>query len=296
MNQEISFVFEYENEELVQLPITPSDFQVKYAGNNKTTNIISLGEVNLLKSRKLATFSIEAWLPDEDWYPDIRTSGRFKPSQFYVDFFERVRDSKKPCRLMIYGLDFIMNVSIESFTTTRKGGEHEDLYFVLEMKEYRPFGVTELPKETTEVLDKKTPTLQPTELTIGTTVIVNGVLHSDSYGGGAGKTLVNYTGAVNLINKKGTHPYHIVNTSGGWLGWVDKDSLSISPNQITGIPLNNRPKKSSTTKKNEVKENPTIEDISNSTGETKKQNTTNYLRNSRDLIRKGIITDANLHG
>lgn len=253
-NKEIAFAFEYDGR-VIQLPITPEDLEISYPGSNTTTNIIKLGEVNLLRTRKLATLTIKSWFPDENWYPGIRTSGGFKKSDFYVKFFERIRDERKPCLFMVYGLKISMYVSIESFTTTRKGGEHEDLYYTLSLKEYRPFSVRELPKpvetdeeETMEVLDKKTPILTPSEITIGTTVIVNGTLHRDSYGSNPGKTLNNYTGAVNLMNKKGTHPYHIVSPSGGWLGWVNKDSLSIANTQIAGIPLASKPKNTTKSK------------------------------------------------
>lgn len=253
-NEEIAFAFEYDNR-VIQLPITPEDIEISYPGSNKTVNIIQLGQVNLLKTRNLATFSIKSWFPDEDWYPGIRTTGRFKKSKFYVRFFEKIRDDKKPCWFYIYGLKFNMQVSIESFTYSRKGGEHEDLYYTLSLKEYRPFSVRELPKvlqededsESIETLDKKTPILEPAEITVGSTVVVNGTLHRDSYGSNPGKTLSNYTGIVNLINNKGTHPYHITDTSGGWLGWVNKEAIGLSSEQLTGIPIISRP--STTTNK-----------------------------------------------
>lgn len=248
-NKEIAFAFEYEGR-VVQLPITPEDIEISYPGSNKTVNIIQLGQVNLLKTRNLATFTIESWLPDEDWYPGIRTEGRFKKSKYYVNFFEKIRDAKKPCLFLIYGLNVSMQVSIESFTHERRGGEHEDLYYTLQLKEYRPFAIQEVPvTEDMTFLSKKTPILEPTEITIGSTVVVNGTLHRDSYGSNPGKTLNNFTGKVNLINKKGSHPYHITDTSGGWLGWVNAEAIGLSSSQTTGLPIASRPKTTSSTKK-----------------------------------------------
>ena len=248
-NEEIVFAFEYDNR-IVILPITPEDIEITYPGDNKSANIIQLGEISLLKKRKLATFTINSWFPDDNYYPGIKTSGRFEDSNFYVDFFEKIRNDKKPCLFIIYGLNISMDVSIESFVQERRGGEHEDLYYTLSFKEYKSYSIKELPtkvqEESSEILetvDKKTPTLEPTEITVGTTVIVNGTLYSDSYGNNPGKSLSNYTGAVNLINKKGTHQYHIVTTDGKWLGWVNREALSIASTQISGIPLASRPKK-----------------------------------------------------
>lgn len=244
-NKEIAFAFEYEGR-VVQLPITPEDIEISYPGSNKTVNIIQLGQVNLLKKRNLATFKIESWFPDENWYPGIRTSSRFENSNFYVSFFEKIRDDRKPCWFYIYGLNFNMQVSIEDFTQERRGGEHEDLYYTLQLKEYRPFAVQEIPvTDDMKFLSKKTPILTPTEITIGSTVTVNGTLHRDSFGNNPGKTLNNFTGRVSLINKNGSHPYHIIDTSGGWLGWVDAKSIELSPTQITGLPIVSRPKTTS---------------------------------------------------
>lgn len=288
-NKEIAFAFEYDNR-VIQLPITPEDLEISYPGSNKTVNVIQLGQVNLLKTRNLATFTIKSWLPDEDWYPGIRTTGRFKKSSYYEKFFNRIRDDRKPCNFYVYGLNFSMQVSIESFTTTRKGGEHEDLYYTLSLKEYRPFSVRELPQivqeeseEVLETLDKKTPILEPTEITIGATVTVNGTLHRDSYGSNPGKTLTNYTGRVNLINKKGSHPYHITNTSGGWLGWVNKEALGLAPEQTTGIPLASRPKNTSNTKSNKTTGTTAV---ANATGKEKTEGIKNQLNQYKNIVNK----------
>ena len=60
---------------------------------------------------------------------------------------------------------------------------------------------------------------------IGSDVIVNGRLHRDSYGSGPGQMRTNYRGKVNFINMKGSHPYHVTQPDGGWLGWVTASSV-----------------------------------------------------------------------
>ena len=68
----------------------------------------------------------------------------------------------------------------------------------------------------------------PAEITQGCTVILNGRVHRDSYGSNPGKTFSNYKGKVNLINTKGTHPYHVTTPEGSWLGWVTKESVVLA--------------------------------------------------------------------
>ena len=97
---DIGFFIKYNNQ-AVQLPVNPEKVEVKYSGNNSTTEIIQLGEINLLKNRKLAEISFSSFFPQEDWFPAVRTRGRFKTPDFYKEFFEGIQEDKKPCRLKI---------------------------------------------------------------------------------------------------------------------------------------------------------------------------------------------------
>ena len=63
---------------------------------------------------------------------------------------------------------------------------------------------------------------------VGDKVVVNGTLYSNSYGGKAGKTLVNHEGIITIVNLKGTKPYHIDK-----LGWVAKENISTNANVKT---------------------------------------------------------------
>ena len=232
---DIGFFINYDNQ-VVQLPVNPEKVTVTYSGNNNTTEVIKLGEINQLKNKKLADISFESFFPQNDWFPAVRTRGKFKTPDFYKEFFQTVMDSRKPCRLVITGLDISMKTSIENFEYYHQGGDHEDAYYSLEFKEYREYHITQIPvdaslKRTTGTKKKKANSpakvVAPSNITVGCTVILNGRVHYDSYGAKPGKTFKNYTGKVNFINKKGTHPYHVTTPSGGWLGWVTKGSVKL---------------------------------------------------------------------
>lgn len=232
---DIGFFINYNNQ-VVQLPVNPEKVDVKYDGNNSTTEIIQLGEINLLKDRKLAEISFESFFPQNDWFPAVRTKGQFKTPDFYKKFFEGIQKDKKPCRLIITGLNITMKVSVENFSYYHQGGDHEDAYYSIDFKEYRDYHITQIPIDPS--LKRPTATkaripapakpVTPTRITKGCNVILNGRVHYDSYGSKPGKTFRNYRGKVNFINMKGSHPYHVTTPSGGWLGWVTKESVVLA--------------------------------------------------------------------
>lgn len=231
---DIGFFFEYNNR-VVQLPVNPEKIEVSNGTSNKTTEIIQLGEINLIKSKKLSDFSFESFFPYEDWFPSIRTKGEFESTKFYKDFFIGLQEDAKPCRFIVTGLDINTLVTIETFDYNHQAGDHEDCYYSLKIKEYRDYRVREIKLKsstTTSTTSTKGQSsnkvnIQPKQITNGSTVILNGRVHRDSYGASPGKTFKNYVGKISNINKKGTHPYHITTPQGGWLGWIAEGSVKL---------------------------------------------------------------------
>ena len=235
---DIGIFIEY-NGQVVQIPVNPETFNVKTGGNNATVEIITLGEVVIPRKKKLSTINWESFFPYESWHPSVRTRGSFKSAKFYLDFLNKIRDACKPCRLTVTGIDFDDNVVIESFDYYHQAGDHEDTYYSISLKRYQPHTVSILsqtkeyedPKETTAVgtvAPNAAITVEPKEITIGCDVVLNGTVHLDSYGSKPGKTFTNYTGKVNLINKKGSHPYHVTTPTGGHLGWMQRESVVLA--------------------------------------------------------------------
>lgn len=224
---DIGFFINYDNQ-VVQLPVNPEKVTVTYGSNNETTEVIKLGDINLIRHRKLADISFDSFFPEEDWFPAVRTRGDFKKPAFYKEFILGIKDDQKPCRLVITGIDISMKCSIEDFKFYHQGGDHEDAYYSINFKEYIDHAVTEIKKSSSS--SKKTTTAPakattPSKITIGCDVILNGRVHYDSYGSKPGKTFAGYRGKINYINMKGSHPYHVTTPDGGWLGWVTKESV-----------------------------------------------------------------------
>lgn len=217
------------NNKVVQIPVNPEKFTVNTQGDNETENIITLGEIVIPKYKKLSEISWSSFFPYKSWHPSVRTKGSFKSAKFYLDFLEKIRNKRKPCRLTVTGIGFDENVVIESFNYYHQAGDHEDTYYDIIFKKYETYGISVIPKKTTKKkanpLTTGDETTSPKEITIGCDVILNGRVHYNSYGAKPGKTFKNYKGKISHINKKGSHPYHVTTPSGGWLGWVTKESV-----------------------------------------------------------------------
>lgn len=228
---DIGIFIEFKNR-VVQIPVNPQKFSVSTEGNNKTEEIIALGEIVIPRTKKLSSITWDCFFPYESWHPAVRTKGAFESSKFYLDFINEIRDSCQPCHLTITGIGFDEDVVIESFNYYHQAGDHEDTYYSITLKKYQTYNIYTVAKTTqTQQLQKPvTPavTIPPKEITIGCEVTLNGRVHYDSYGSKPGKTFTNYKGRVNFINKKGSHPYHITTPSGGWLGWVTKESVVLA--------------------------------------------------------------------
>lgn len=237
---DIGFFINYDNQ-VVQLPINPEKVTVTSSGNNSTAEIIKLGEINLIKDRKLKQISFNSFFPQNEWFPGIRTLGEFKQPEFYKDFFEGIMADKKPCRLVVTGINITLKCSIEKFEYYHQAGDHEDAYYSIELKEYKDYSITEIGVDssllrtvgtasegTTNKASTSVKPVSPAKITVGCNVILNGTVHYNSYGAKPGKTFKNYKGKVNLINTKGSHPYHITTPSGGWLGWVTAESVVLA--------------------------------------------------------------------
>lgn len=234
-NMDIGIFIEYSGV-VIQIPVNPQTFNVSTGGNNATMEIITLGEIVIPKKKKLSTIGWEGFFPAESWHPYVRTKNLFVTPSFYLEFIDKIRDDCKPCHLTVTGIGFDDDVVIESFEYYHQAGDHEDTYYSISFRKYQPYAVSVVSNKSTDPTKKGTTSVgtialqasvTPTanQVTIGCEVILNGTVHQDSYGSKPGKTFTNYRGKVNLMNKKGSHCYHITTPSGDWLGWVTKESV-----------------------------------------------------------------------
>lgn len=109
----------------ITLPVNPDHIEIKIPGNNEKANIVSLGEIVILRKPGLASFDISSFFPSD------------QNSEAYIDFFTAWRELKRPATFTANGLNITMQVAIEDFSYDRRAGEENDYYYDLSFTEYR---------------------------------------------------------------------------------------------------------------------------------------------------------------
>jgi len=140
------FVFGYDNDESSNfiLPVAPESFQTKVGNKNKTIELVSLGEFNILKKIGLREFSFKILLPRSNILSGLPETEFHEPI-FYLNRFREIKVAAKPIRLKITRLlpdgsiIFPGNVlvSFEDYNVEENAGEEGDYWVELKLKEYR---------------------------------------------------------------------------------------------------------------------------------------------------------------
>ncbi len=221
----------------ILLPVAPSKLSIGFKSHNKTLNLMNDGEINILKDPGLLDISFDVLIPNTKYPFSIYGSG-FELADKYIEKINKLKTDKKPFQFIVTrtkpdGIPIFntnIKVSLEEYEMSEDAEEGFDIMLSIKLKQYKVYSTKivkiEKAKEDTpkvEVIQERES--DPKEIMIGSDVIVNGVLHRDSYGKGAGQSRNNYKGKVNLINKKGSHPYHVTTPEGAWLGWVTEGSV-----------------------------------------------------------------------
>lgn len=218
----------------MRLPVNPEHLSIKRDSDNRTVDIVRLGEINRFGFRKLQQCTIDSFFPGRSNHWFLHGQNVLQPSA-YISFLENIRLQQRPCRLVITnaggGAKINMLVSIESLDIKLRGGEG-DVYFKLDLKEYRPHAAREVRINIAQAPPRRQPpaTRPPSpnqSVTIGSRVIVNGRLHRDSLGSGPGQTEQNAVRRVSHIARGARFPYHVKTLDGGWRGWVTASSVRL---------------------------------------------------------------------
>lgn len=119
-----------------RLPVNPPEIEIEEQGQGNTHNIISLGEINVIKEPRLSEISFESFFPAQR-YPFVVGDEVLSPSS-YVDMITTWMRQKQIARLIMTNgaVDINMLVSIEGFTWREVGGAVGDIEYELTLKRY----------------------------------------------------------------------------------------------------------------------------------------------------------------
>jgi len=197
------------------LPIAPPKLEVKINNANETVTLINEGEINMLKKAGLTDIEFECRLPQEKYPFAVYKSG-FKGADYFLDYFESLKTSKKPfqfivCRKRPTGkrlFDTNIKVSMEDYKITEDAKNGFDVLVKINLKQWRDYGTktvtiassTEETKASVE--PQREATASPAPATAQTYTVVKGdclwTIAKKFYGNGSKYSII-YDANKNVI-------------------------------------------------------------------------------------------------
>lgn len=131
------------------VPVLPEKIEISEDGDNKTYNVINLGEVNNIAIPKLTNITFESYFPLNNT-PYVSSDELFNPS-FYIKKINEWRNNLQKIRFIFTGGPIEINdlFSIENFKYNESGGEVGDIYYSIELKRYKPYAAKKVVLQTT---------------------------------------------------------------------------------------------------------------------------------------------------
>lgn len=137
------FYFKQGNKQVL-LPVTPSEIRTKTGNHNKTSYVLNIGEVSLLKKVGLQEVSFTLLLPNTR-LSFVQVEDGFHPPSYFLDTFYEMKASKEPIQFIIFrkladGTQLFcgnMEMSFEEYSILERGGEQGDFWVEIHLKEYK---------------------------------------------------------------------------------------------------------------------------------------------------------------
>ena len=160
----------------IRFPVVPSSIGVSRSNNIDTQAVIKLGEVPIFNGTSLKTIELTSFFPNQE-YSFCDYTGFMKPYEF-SEKIQRWMYQGTPVRIIITDSPTNMQCLIQQFDTVEQDGTR-DLYFTLNLIEYRPIEVPVI-KIDTNTSNASNNTTRPTEQANNTTQKVHKVVKGDS--------------------------------------------------------------------------------------------------------------------
>lgn len=138
------FILGYDGGDSFVLPLAPESFTTKVGNKNRTIELVTMGETNILKTIGLRDFSFKVLLSKDREFSGLGENEFHEPI-FYLSKF---RDMKAACKPVRFRIERIMPdgsvsfpgnllVSFEDYTVQENAQEEGDYWVELKLKEYR---------------------------------------------------------------------------------------------------------------------------------------------------------------
>lgn len=120
-------------EQVIQLPIVPSEFKIPSPMNNETYTTVNQGDIKLIGQRGLRSITIESFFPKSHY---SFSRNKAYSGWEYVEIIESWIDRRVPIRLIITDTPINLAMTIENFEYGPQDGTG-DIYYTLELEEFK---------------------------------------------------------------------------------------------------------------------------------------------------------------
>lgn len=131
--------------EYIRLPVPPEQFQFVEAQLNQKITLLNIGEANQPGGKGLASLSLGSFFPSTI-SPFYRHAAM--PPESYIAILQRWKNSNIPVRVIITESNVNIVMLINQLTWSKNEGDR-DIYFTLDMCEYRTLNVPSVKVDTT---------------------------------------------------------------------------------------------------------------------------------------------------
>jgi hypothetical protein len=210
----------------IKIPVNPDEINITHPSINKTFQVLDKGEIVVPMPPGLSEVSFKSFVSNND---EPFTDGSITPKTF-VKTLKRAKDNRTKGRLIITrsGLfDTNIRCIIEDFDVIDKGGEPDDIYYSIKLKEYRDYSaqsvtfVNQTEDNTAQATATAERPIETPVLRVGAQVIVNGPLCYDSAGNPPWVAASGLSATVMRIETGQLYPIYVGS------GWVQESELQI---------------------------------------------------------------------
>ena len=130
----------------IRFPVVPPSIGVNRSNNIDAESVIKLGEVPIFNGTSLKTIEFTSFFPNQE-YSFCDYTGFMKPYEF-SEKIQKWMYEGKPLRIIVTDSPTNMQCLVQQFDTVEQDGTR-DLYFTLNLLEYRPIEVPSLSSSNT---------------------------------------------------------------------------------------------------------------------------------------------------
>lgn len=125
-----------DEKEWLQLPVNPEQISVKTSHGYEDLQVTQLGEYTVIGEEKLKEYAFSSFFP-RDYHPGYCEYEDLLEPWAVVEKIETWMKKRKPVRLDITGSPIKGLVTIRSFQYSERAGNPGDVFYELELKEYK---------------------------------------------------------------------------------------------------------------------------------------------------------------